>query len=151
MIMGIVIIVLISFTNLNWASYYTARDIGETGEARMLGELLATAINNVYANGEGYSIQLGEDKINFTEAGNRTSTTGLAVSLPIIIDRDDQTINISRRLRTSNDSNWTTTIRIIPENITRKDPTSEYPEVTVFNNGSYIIIYADAANIDVTT
>jgi hypothetical protein len=149
MVVGIVMIVLISFTSLNWASYYSARDIGESGEAKMLGEVLATAINNVYANGENFSIHLGADKINFTKIGNYTSITGLSVNLPIVVDSDDQTINISRRLRTGSNSNWNTSIRIFPKNISRADPTADYPEVTILNNGTNVVIYANTTNIDV--
>jgi hypothetical protein len=151
MIVGVAMVVLISFINLNFSSYYTARDIGESGEAKMVGQFLATAINNVYANGGGFSLYLGEDKINFTKIGNDTSITGLGVNLPIVVDPDDQTINISRRLRSGSNSNWNTTIKILPKNITRANPTGTYPEVTILNNGTYIIIYANSGNIDVRT
>lgn len=151
MVIGMTMIILISFTNLNWASYYTSREIGEAGEARMIGELLATTINSVYANGEGYSVELDDDKINFAEIGNSTTLTGLGINLPIIIDTDGRTVNVTRSLRTGSNSNWTATIRIFSRNITQTDPTAEYPELTVYNNGTYVIIYAYNSSINVGT
>lgn len=151
MLLGIAIIVLISFVNLNYEKYYLASEIGEAGEARMVGELLATAINNVYANGEGFSLEIGSDMIDFTVLRNTTTTSGLSMNLPIIIDKSSSTINISRSMGRIGLGSWNTSIRIFPQNITRLDNTSDFPELTIKNNGTYIIIYASASNVDVVS
>lgn len=151
MLLGIAIIVLISFVNLNWERYYLAAEIGESGEARMVGELFATAINNVYANGEGFSLEIGSDMIDFDVLGNTSSTSGLSMDLPITISTSSRTIIISRSMARSGMASWKTSINIFPANITRLDSTADYPELTVKNNGSNIIIYANSSNVDVVS
>ncbi len=144
MVTGLAIILLVSFVNIGLQREATAEDIGETGEVRMLGELLATAINNVYANGEGFSTFIGEDKINFTRLGNPYMT---GVVLPINITSGN--ITITKNLSKTGGTTAWVNISIIPSNITGEDPTSEFPEITIRNNGTYIIIYANSTNINV--
>ena len=151
MLLGIAVIVLISFANLNWERYYLAAEIGESGEARMVGELFATTINNVYANGDGFSMELGSDMIDFDVLGNTSSTTGLSMNLPIIINTSSRKIIISRSMARAGMASWNTSIRIFPTNITRLDNTSDYPELTVRNTGTQIIIYANSSNVDVVS
>ena len=45
MVIGIAIVILTSFFNINMERLNMAKDLGEAGEGRMAGELLATAIN----------------------------------------------------------------------------------------------------------
>ncbi len=144
--LGAAIIILVSLVNLNWERYYLAREIGEAGEARMLGEQLARAINIVYANGEGFSLQLDSEAMNFDILKNM-STPGVGLVLPVAIDLDQRTINISKNMSKTGGGTWTATISIIPKNISRADPTSQYPQTTVRNNGSFVVIYANRTNI----
>ncbi|HDH28315.1 MAG TPA: hypothetical protein ENH13_04205, partial [Euryarchaeota archaeon] len=48
---GVVILVIIGLFNIWFSRLNLARDVGEAGEAKMTGILLAEGINNVYANG----------------------------------------------------------------------------------------------------
>ncbi len=146
MVVGAAIIVLASIVNLSWARYYLARDVGEAGEAKMMGEVLASAINNVYANGEGFSLQLDSEILDYKEMKNLT-IPGIGLILPLKIDLNSRTINVSKNMSKTGGSEWTTTIPIIPLNIDRVDPTSQYPETTIRNNGSYVVIYAYWDNI----
>ncbi|MFQ5816083.1 MAG: hypothetical protein ACE5G7_06250 [Candidatus Hydrothermarchaeaceae archaeon] len=144
--LGAAIIVLVSLVNLNWGRFYLARDVGEAGEAKMMGELLASSINNVYANGEGFSLHLGRDILDYEEMKN-LSIPGIGLMLPLEIDVDGRTINVSKNMSKTGGGQWTTTISVIPLNITRVDPTSEYPETSIRNNGTRVVIYADRENI----
>lgn len=144
---GAAVILIIGFFNLVWGRLELAYDIGGAGEARMVGELLAEAINNAYANGENFTIYLNTT-INFTKL-NSQPTAGLAVSLPIRISRSSREIIISKNASKTFENAWNTSISIIPSNITRLDNTSQFPELTVRNNGSYVILYASSSNIKV--
>lgn len=143
MVTGLAIILLVSFVNIGLQKEAMAEDIGEAGEARMIGELLATAINNVYANGEGFSTFIGGEKINFTRL-NDSRITG--VVLPINVAPGN--IIITKNLSKTGGTTASINISIIPLNVTREDPTAEFPEITIRNNGTYIIIYANTTNIN---
>ena len=144
MITGLAIILLVSFVNMGLQREAMAEDIGETGEARMIGELLATAINNVYANGNGFSTYIGGDKINFTKIYDFRI---MGVVTPINIAPGN--ITIIKNLSKTGGTTASINISIIPSNISREDPTAEFPEITVRNNGTHIIIYANSTNINV--
>lgn len=146
---GFSIVILLSLFNLTWERFYLARDVGEAGEAKMVGELLAGAINNVYANGEGFSIYLGAEVLNYTRLGDASRITGVGISLPIVIDKISRTVNISKSMQKTGGGSWTTAIPIIPTNITRASPTAQYAETTIRNSGGGIIIYAAQGNINV--
>lgn len=146
MALGAAIIILVSLVNLNWERFYLARDAGEAGEAKMMGELLASAINNVYANGEGFSLLLDSKTLDYEEMKN-LSIPGIGLILPLEIDVDSRTINVSKNMSKTGGGRWTTTISVIPLNITRVDPTSQYPETSIRNNGTHVVIYADRENI----
>jgi hypothetical protein len=143
MVIGIAVIVLTSFFNINMERYRMAEEIGEAGEAKMAGELLATAINAGYANGEGFNLYLSSAQLNFTRLG------AMGVDLPIEIDANASTINIKKSTTISGVAEWNLSVGIIPSNLLQEDPTSQYPEVTIFNNGTNVIIYADDDNIEV--
>ncbi len=140
--MGAVIIVLISLVNLNWERYYLAREIGEAGEARMMGEQMARAINVVYANGEGFSLYLDSEALDFEELKN-ISIPGVGLVLPLAIDISQGTINVSKNMSKTGGDTWTASISIIPINISRMDPTSQYPQTSIRNNGSFVVIYSN--------
>ncbi len=150
MALGAVLIVLVSLVNLNWERLYLARDLGEAGEAKMVGELLARAINNAYANGEGFSLYMDSDAIDYDVMKN-LSIPGIGLVLPLTIDLDTKTINVSKNMSKTGGNAWTTTVPIIPLNVTRLDPTTKYLQTTLRNNGTYIIIYADRENIAIYT
>ncbi|MBU2559536.1 hypothetical protein KKA03_01420 [archaeon] len=141
LVIGMAVIVLTSFFNINMARYSTAKDIGEAGEARIAGEVLATGINTGYSNGEGFSIHVGESKLNFTKLGSA------GVSLPIVIDSSAKTITISKNTTSGGGGVWNISVPVIPSDLLRVDSTASYPEVTILNNGSYLIIYATSSNI----
>lgn len=146
---GFSIVILLSLFNLTWERFYLARDVGEAGEAKMVGESLAVVINNVYANGEGFSVYLGPDTLNYTRLGDSSRITGLGISLPIVIDKTSRTINISKSMQKTGGGSWNTTVPVIPTNITRANPTMQYAETTIRNSGGGIIIYAAQENINV--
>ncbi len=146
---GFSIVILLSLFNLTWERFYLARDVGEAGEAKMVGELLAGAINNAYADGDGFSIYLGAEILNYTRLSDTSRITGVGISLPIVIDKTGRTINISKSMQKTGGGNWETTIPIIPANISRADPTAQYTETTIRNSGGGIIIYAAQGNINV--
>jgi len=146
---GTAVILIIGFFNLAMGRFELAYDIGSAGEARMVGELLAEAINTAYANGENFTIYLTNGTIDFAKLANQTSATGLAVSLPITISRNSREIRISKSASKTFGSAWNTSIPVIPANITRLDNTSLFPEITIRNNGSYILIYASSSRINV--
>jgi hypothetical protein len=141
MVIGMAIIILTSFFNVNWERYYTAKDLGEAGEAKMAGELLATAINAGYSNGEGFSLYVSSDKLNFTKLD------AMGVELPFTVNSTARTINIEKNMTSLGGVLWNVSIPIIPANLLQADPTSQYPELTIFNNGTHVIIYANQSNI----
>lgn len=143
------VIIIIAMFNLIWARIELAYDIGTAGEAKMAGELLAESINLAYANGENFTIFLNNSEIDFQKLANATSNSGLGVELPIIIKANERKIIISKTASRTFSKTWNTSMRIIPANITRRNPTSQYPEITIRNNGTYIIIYADQSHIRV--
>lgn len=146
---GFSIVILLSLFNLTWERFYLARDVGEAGEAKMVGELLAGAINNVYANGDNFSIYLGADVLNYTRLSDASRITGVGISLPILIDKTNRTIIISKSMQKTGGRSWNTTVPIIPANISRAAPTAQYAETTIRNSGGGIIIYAVQENINV--
>lgn len=149
LIVGVAMLVVVSIFNIWWARMSFARDVGEAGEAKMAAELLAEAINNAYANGGNFSITLTEEEINFTRLNDTTNMEGGGVVLPIVIDRLQRQINISKNMSKTGGGTWTASVPIIPKDITRRDPTARYPETTILSNETHIIIYADAGHIQV--
>jgi uncharacterized protein (UPF0333 family) len=85
---------------------------GDLGQARILGEKIATTINTVYANGNGYSIDLV------------IPTTPFSVN---VIPGYVTVFNTSR--------NVNITIKLIPQNITTSTLTSN-SKYHVINNGT---------------
>jgi hypothetical protein len=149
LIIGVAILVVISVFNLAFSRLGLARDVGEAGEAKMIGVLLAESINNAYANGANFSITLTEEEINYTQLKELQLIEGGGMALPIVIDRARKRINITKDMSKTGGGDWTAEVSIIPFNISRTDPTVQYPETTIRNTGTYIIIYADASNIGV--
>lgn len=149
LVMGVAIIVIISVFNIWWARMSLAREVGEAGEAKMTGMLLAEGINNVYANGENFSITLTEAEINYTRLRDVQSIEGGGMVLPITVDRTARRINISKDMSKTGGGTWNTSVSIVPSNIERQDPSTQYPETTIRNNGTFIFVYADSENIKV--
>lgn len=140
------IFIVLSFFNLNWERFYLARETGEAGEIKMVGELLAQGINNVYANGEGFSLYLPPEVLNYSKLRSTSPMTGLGLSL-ITIDTSSKEIILSKNLAKTGGGTWNTSVTIIPSSIARLDPTAQFKETTIYNNGSGIIIYANSENI----
>jgi hypothetical protein len=151
LVMSVAIILIISVFNIWWARMSLAREVGEAGEAKMTGMLLAEGINNVYANGANFSITLTEEEINYTHLGDAQSIEGGGMVLPIIIDKPGRRINISKDMSKTGGDTWNTSVSIVPSDIDRQDPTTQYPETTIRNNGSSIIIYANLESITVVS
>lgn len=141
MVIGVAIIIMASFFNVNMARYFTAKDLGEAGEARMAGEVLATAINTGFANGEGFNLYISNDTLNFTKLA------GMGVALPVVVDSNERTINIRKSTTSGGGQEWNVSVGIIPSNLVRADSTPSYPAVTVRNNGTHVIIYGNSSNI----
>lgn len=138
LIMGVAILIILSLFNIMWARMSLAKDVGEAGEAKMTGILLAEGINNVYANGVNFSITLTDEEIDYT-----------ILSLPIVIDTTERKINITANLDETGGGSWTTTVSIIPSEIVREDSTSRYPETTIRSNGTHVIIHANSSKLSV--
>ncbi len=143
---GAAMILLIGLVNLSFERLHLARDVGEAGEARMIGEMLASAINNAYADGDGFSIYLDSSKLNYAKFENQ-SIQGIGLVLPIKIDATGRTINISKNASKTGGNVWSVAVPVIPVNITRLNTTSQYPQTTIWNNGTYVLVYADRTNI----
>jgi hypothetical protein len=143
MVTSIAILVFASL--LQVASERTAlvRDVGEGGEVKMVGNLLAEAINNVYANGEGFRIYLGPDILNYTylkgDEGN-----GLGIT-EIKINSTGREIILRKNMSETGMQPWNTTVSIIPNKVvvinTTITPTT-YNETTILNNGTNVVIYS---------
>ena len=144
---GLAILIIVSMVNLQFERFYSAKQVGEAGEAKMVGTLLASAINNVYANGEGFQLHLSQEKVNFTRLGEATKRYGLGVKLPIIVNNTARSIIIAKNMSRTGGGLWNVSIPIIPNNVVRLNPSTDYPELTIRNNGTNILIYAEAAHI----
>ena len=145
---GIAILVIVSLVNVNFERLSMAREVGEAGEAKMVATLIAGAINKAYANGAGFQVRLSPEQVNFTRLGEMQRIEGTGVQLPIIIDNTIRKIVIQKNMLKTGGEIWNATVPIIPNNTLRRDPSSDYPELTIRNNGTSIIIYANAAHID---
>lgn len=143
MVIGVAVVVLTSFFNVNMERYFTAKDLGEAGEAMMTGELLAGAINTGFANGEGFDLYLDNSTLNFTDLES------VGVVLPLVIDTAGRTINVSKSMTSGGGDTWNVSVSIIPTNVVLMSPTDSYPDLTIRNNGTHVIIYADSSNIAV--
>jgi hypothetical protein len=150
LVIGIAILVVISMFNIWWARMSMAREVGEAGEAKMIGILLAEGINLAYANGANFSITLTEDEINYTRLSEVEKMEGGGVKLPIVIDIEEGNINITKDMSKTGGDTWNTTVSIVPANIVM-NTSSDYPETTIRNNGTSIIIYANSGNIKVVS
>ncbi len=144
----IALFLILSLVNLQWERFYLAREAGEGGEIKMAGELLAQGINTVYANGEGFSMYIPPDVLNYSRMQASGSITGLGMSV-ITINTSSRRIILSKGPSRTGGATWNISISIIPESIARLNPTSEYRETTIYNNGTSIIIYASSGNIKV--
>ena len=144
---GMAILVIVSLVNIQFERFSVAREVGEAGEAKMVGTLLAGAINSAYANGKGFQVYLSPEQVNFTRLGEVEKSYGLAVSLPIVINNTAREIVIARNMSKTGGNLWNVSVPIIPGNVVRLNPSTEYPELTVRNNGTNILIYADAAHV----
>lgn len=149
LVAGFAMVVLLSLVNVAFERLDYARDVGESGEIRMVGELLATAINNVYANSEGFRIYLGDEYLNYTYLGsNSGGDPGLM--LPILINTTSRELILSKNMSVTA-VDWNTTVSIIPANIVVDNTLTTYDETTIRNNGTYVIIHASAANMGIIT
>jgi hypothetical protein len=144
---GLAILVIVSLVNIHFERFYLAKQVGEAGEVKMVGTLLASAINNAYANGEGFQIYLSEEKVNFTRLGEAEKMHGLGVKLPIIVNNTARSIIIAKNMSRTGGELWNVSIPIIPNNVVRLNPSTDYPEVTIRNNGTNILIYAEETHI----
>lgn len=149
MVTGIIFVLILSILGIGFERWTMARDIGETGELKMVGELLATSINNVYVNGEGFRIYLGADILNYTKLSSPTVLGGVGLNLPITINRTGKVIVLQKNMtKTGLSSLWETTISIIPESVYVENDLTTYNETTILNNGSSVIIYTSAGNFN---
>jgi|Deesub1362A_J573_1020465.scaffolds.fasta_scaffold01283_7 hypothetical protein len=145
---GMAILVIVSLVNINFERLHMARELGEAGEAKMIGTIIAEAINNAYANGEGFQVYLSPEQLNFTRLGEVEKMGGLAIMLPITINNSAREVVIKKNTSKTGGKAWSMAVSFIPNNVIRMDPSNDYPEVTVRNNGTNIIIYADDTHID---
>jgi hypothetical protein len=114
----------------------------------MVGELLAQGINTAYANGEGFSLFIPPEVLNYSRLQASGAITGLGMGV-ITINRSSRSIILGKDSSRTGGSVWNVSVPIIPEDIVRFNPTQEFRETTIRNNGSAIIIYASPWNIRV--
>lgn len=141
LVIGVAVIILTSFFNTNMARYFTAKDLGEAGEARMAGELLATAINTGFSNGEGFNLYVSDDTLNFTKL------EGAGVVMPLVIDSNTRTITVRKNMTSGGGEIWNVSVKIIPSNLVFANSTDLYPALTIRNNGTHVLIYGNSSNI----
>ena len=144
----IALFLMLSLVNLQWERFYLARDVGEAGEIEMVGELLAQGINTAYANGEGFILYIPPEILNYSRLQESGAITGLGMGT-ITINRSSRSIILSKESSRTSGGVWNVSVPIIPEDIVRFNPTQEFGETTIRNNGSTIIIYASSWNIRV--
>jgi hypothetical protein len=149
LILGVGILIIISVFNIWFSRMSLAREAGEAGEAKMVGIMLGESINLVYANGENFSITLTEDEINYSRLKDIRSIEGGGMKLPIVVDLPKRRINITKDMSKTGGGTWNTTVTIVPSKVARKDPTARYPETTIRNNGTHVLIHSNSANIEV--
>lgn len=144
----IALFLILSLVNLQWERFYLAREAGEGGEVDLAGELLAQGINTAYANGEGFSLYIPPEVLNYSRMQGSGGISGLAMGL-ITINTSSREIVLSKGPSRTGGLTWNVSVAIIPESIARLDPTTEFRETTIYNNGTSIIIYASSGNIRV--
>ncbi|GCC11097.1 hypothetical protein IPdc08_01145 [archaeon] len=149
-VIGIFLIVFSSLINLSFERFHLAQEVGSAGEAKMTGQFIASAINNVYSNGGGFSIHLNENKINFSELSS-SEIRGSGIILPIIVNNSERRVVINKNFSSMGGTSLYASIPIIPDNITRENSTLAYPQLTIRNNGTDVIIYASIKNIRVVS
>lgn len=150
LVAGFAIVVLLSLTNLAFERLDLARDVGESGEIRMVGELMATAINNVYADSGGFRIYLGTDYLNYTYLGSNAGGDP-GVVLPIQINTTGREIVLSKDMSHTGLGTFVTTVKFIPSNVVVDNDLTTYAETTIRNNDTHVIIHAAASNIETIT
>lgn len=144
-VIGVFTLVFVSLINLTFERLHLANEVGSSGVGKMYGLLIASAINNVYSNGNGFSVYLGEHKLNFTHLQE------LGVLLPIEVNVSSGVVELEKNTSLMGGDVWSVEIPIIPGNITRRDPTPDYPELTIRNNMGQVLIYASPDHIQVVT
>jgi hypothetical protein len=144
----IAMFLIVSLVNLQWDRFYLARETGEAGEIRMVGELLAQGINTAYANGKGFSLYIPPELLNYSRMQALEPITGLGLGV-ITVNTSSRSIILSKGPSRTGGTTWNISMEIIPQSIARLDPTPEYKETTIYNNGTAIIIYASSGNIRV--
>lgn len=144
----IALFIILSLTNLQLERLYLARETGEAGEIKMVGELLAQGINTAYANGPGFSLYIPPEILNYTRMQASNPITGLKLGA-IVINTSSREIILTKGPSRTGGNTWNISVSIIPNSIARLDPTPEFRETTIYNNGSSIIIYASSQNIKV--
>lgn len=149
-LVGIVTILIVGMVNLGLERFSTAQDIGESGEAKMVGNFLAGSINKVYSSGEGFRIYISPEDLNFTRISETERIEGLGVDLPLEIDNQNRTIILAKNLSKTGGSTWSVRVPIVANNVIVENP-GPYPEVTILNNGTNVVIYAQSAHISLVS
>ncbi len=144
-VMGIFTLIFVSLINLTFERLHLANEVGSAGEGKMYGLMIASALNNAYSNGDGFIIKLDENRINFSYLQD------IGISLPIKINTTAGAVVIEKKTSLMGGDVWSVEIAIIPRNITRSNPTADYPEVTIRNSGGEITVYADSNHIQVVS
>ncbi len=134
LVVGLVVIIVASLMSLMAERYSLAIELGESGEAKMLGEFLAEAINSVYANGEGFKIILTGNQLNLEHLSE--------IDANFKICNSNSTIYVVKNAEKVGGGLKIAEIPIIPDNIVII--TSNASEITIYNNGTNILISANA-------
>ncbi len=137
LVVGMAIIVFLSLAQLAMERKSMAIDVGESGEIRMTGELLASAIDTIYANGNGSRITLTSADIDYAYLENTLDLSSIEIKTA------QKAILLTKTMSRTGGESWTTNVSIVTGNITTGTPSASFPETTLVNRDNQVVIYTD--------
>jgi hypothetical protein len=139
----VVIAIAVLLFNLNWGRFTIARETGEAGEVKVAGELLANGINLAYYSGDGFTVFIPREVLNYSWL---KSPAGAGL-VEIRVDKTQRAVVLVKKLRTGGEAR--VSVPIIIDRVRREDPTQDYPETTIRNDKGVIVIHVGEENLKV--
>lgn len=140
LVVGMAIIVFLSLSQLVIERKSMAIDVGESGEVRMIGELVVSAIDNVYANGNGSMITLTSADLDYTYLEDELDVSPYAGGELICIDTLARSLFITKTMTRTGGSDRRMNISFIPSDVATSAPHPNCPETTFVNDGERVVI-----------
>ena len=134
------IIVLLSLYHLAMERKSMAIDIGESGEIRMVGEMIVGTINTVYANGNGSIITLSSADLNYTYLEDDLGVSPYGGGELICVDALDRSLFITIAATRTGELDRKLNISFIPSDMATVAPSANCPETTFVNDGERVTI-----------